>query len=156
MTFSEPGESNKDHPLLRRSERSSIRRARILKEVLGGVALKPVSNSSVTRVNYSEAVVQRFTWRGLYIPNSVWLVMIVVAALAISVSTAIRAREQARSAQISFDQTSERVKLMQVENQRIRERIKQLREDPRAAELAARDQLNYLRPNEVAVKLKGH
>jgi cell division protein FtsB len=117
--------------------------------------LKPVGNSSVTRVNYSDAVVQRFTWRGLYIPNYVWLVMIMIAALAISVSTAIRAREQARNAQMSYNQTAERVSLMQAENQRIRERIKQLREDPRAAELAARDQLNYLRPNEVAVKLKG-
>ena len=117
--------------------------------------MKPVGNSSVTRVNYSDAVVQRFTWRGLYIPNYVWLVMIMVAALAISVSTAIRAREQALNAQISYDQTAERVKQMQVANARIRERIKQLREDPRAAEIAAREQLNYLRPNEVAVKLKG-
>jgi cell division protein FtsB len=116
--------------------------------------LKPVGNSSVTRVNYSEAVVQRITWRGLYIPNSVWLVMIMVAALAISVSTALRSREQARNAQISYEQTADRVVQMQAENQRIRDRIKQLREDPRAAELAARDQLNYLRPNEVAVKLK--
>jgi len=116
--------------------------------------LKPVSNSTVTRVNYSEAVAQRFSWRGLYIPNYVWLVMIMVAALAISVSTAIRSREQARNAQLSYNQTAERVSQMQVENKRIRERIKQLREDPRAGELAAREQLNYLRPNEVAVKLK--
>ena len=116
--------------------------------------MKPVGNSTVTRVNYSEAVAQRFNWRGLYIPNYVWLVMVMVAALAISVSTAIRSREQARNAQLSYDQTAERVNQMQLANQRIRERIKQLREDPRAAELAARDQLNYLRPNEVAVKLK--
>lgn len=116
--------------------------------------MKPVGNSSVTRVNYSQAVAARITWRGLYIPNYVWLVMVMVAALAISVSTAVRSREQARSAQVSYEQTAERVKQMQLENQRIRDRIKQLREDPRAAELAAREQLNYLRPNEVAVKLK--
>lgn len=118
--------------------------------------MKPVGNSSVTRVSYSEAVAARITWRGLYIPNYIWLVMIMIAALAISVSTAIRSREQARNAQVSYDQTAERVKKMRLENQRIRERIKQLREDPRAAEQAAREQLNYLRPNEVAVKLKAN
>ncbi|MEP7270180.1 MAG: septum formation initiator family protein [Acidobacteriota bacterium] len=120
----------------------------------GGVALKPVGNSSVTRVNYSEAVAARITWRGLYIPNYVWLAMVMVAALAISASTALRSREQARNAEISYQQTAERVKQLQFDNQRIRERIKQLRDDPRAAEQAAREQLNYLRPNEVAVKLK--
>ncbi len=116
--------------------------------------MKPVGNSSVTRVNYAQAVAARTTWRGLYIPNYVWLVMIMVAAVAISVSTAIRSREQARNAEISYQQTAERVKQLQLDNQRIRERIKQLRDDPRAAEQAAREQLHYLRPNEVAVKLK--
>jgi len=116
--------------------------------------LKPVGNSSVTRVNYSQAVATRITWRGFYIPNYVWLVMIVVAAAAISASSAIRAREQARSAQASYQQTAERAKQMQVDNARIRERTKQLREDPRATEQAAREQLHYLRPNEVAVKLR--
>ncbi len=116
--------------------------------------MKPVVNSSVTRVNYSEAVAARITWRGLYIPNYAWLVMIMVAALAISVSTAISSREQARNAQLSNAQTAERVRQVQVENQRIRERIKQLREDPRAVEQAAREQLHYLGPNEVAVRLK--
>jgi cell division protein FtsB len=116
--------------------------------------LKPVGNSSVTRVNYSQAVATRISWRGFYIPNYVWLVMIVVAATAISASTAIRAREQARNAQISYQQTAERAKQMQIDNARIRERTKQLREDPRANEQAAREQLHYLRPNEVAVKLR--
>ena len=116
--------------------------------------MKPVGNSSITRVSYSDAAVQRFSWRGLYLPNYVWLVMIMIAALAISVSTALRAREQARNAQVSYAQTADRVAQMRAENERIRQRIKQLREDPRATEIAAREQLNYLRPNEVAVKLK--
>lgn len=116
--------------------------------------MKPVGNSSVTRINYAQAVAARTIWRGLYIPNYMWLMMIVVAAVAISISTAVRSREQARNAQISYQQTAERVKLMQIENARVRERIKQMREDPRVGELAAREQLHYLRPNEVAVKLK--
>ena len=123
-------------------------------DVSGGIALKPVGNSSVTRLTYSQAIAARFSWGGLHLPNYVCLVMIMIAAAAISISTAVRAREDARNAQLSFQQTSERVAQMRADNERIRARIKQLRDDPRAAEQAAREQLNYLRANEVAVKLK--
>lgn len=116
--------------------------------------MKPVGNSSVNRLTYSQAIAARFSWGGLHLPNYVCLVMIMIAAAAISISTAVRSREEARNAQHSLQQTSERVAQMRADNERIRARIKQLRDDPRAAEQAAREQLNYLRANEVAVKLK--
>lgn len=80
--------------------------------------------------------------------------MVIIAALAISVATALSAREQARTAQASFQQTAARVKQLQMENEQIRARVKQLRENPRATEQAVREQLNYLGQNEVAVKVR--
>lgn len=116
--------------------------------------MKPASNSSVSRLSYVEAAAIRISPGGLNIPGYVWLAMIVIAALAISISTAMRAREQARNAQASYQQTAERIRLMQAENERIRGHIKQLREDPRATEQAAREQLHYVAQNEVAVKVR--
>lgn len=116
--------------------------------------MKPASNSSVSRLSYVEAAAIRISPGGLNIPGYVWLAMIVIAALAISISTAVRAREQARNAQASYQQTAERIKLMQGENEQIRTYIKQLKEDPRATAQAAREQLHYVAPNEVAVKVR--
>ncbi len=112
------------------------------------------SNSSFSRVDYLEAAATRVTARGVSVPGHVWLAMIVIAALAISISTAMRAREQARSSQASYTQTAARVKQLQLENEQIRARVKQLRENPRATEQAAREQLHYVGQNEIAVKLR--
>lgn len=116
--------------------------------------MKPASNSSVSRLSYVEAAALRISPSGLSIPGYVWMAMIVIAALAISISTAMRAREQARNAQASYQQTAERMRLMQAENEQIRTHIKQLKDDPRATELAAREQLHYVAQNEVAVKVR--
>ena len=116
--------------------------------------MKLVGTSSVTRVNETQAATTRVAWGKLYIPTYVWLVMIVAAAIALSVATAVRAREQARQAQASYQQTAERVMQAQAENDAIRERIKRLQSDPRTQQEEARKQLNQLGPNEIAVKLK--
>lgn len=116
--------------------------------------MKPASNSSVSRFEYLEAAAIRVSPGRLNVPGYVWLAMIVIAALAISISTAVRSREQARNAQASFQQTSERIRLIQAENEQIRARVRQLRDDPRANEQVAREQLHYLSQNEVAVKVK--
>ena len=116
--------------------------------------MKPASNSSISRLNYVEAAAIRISPGLLNIPTYVWLAMIVIAALAISISTAMRAREQARNAQASYQQTAERISLIQAENEQIRARVKQLREDPRAIDQAAREKLHYVAPNEVPVKVR--
>ena len=116
--------------------------------------MKPASNSSVSRLSYVEAAAIRISPGGLNIPGYVWLAMIVISALAISVSTAMRAREQARNAQASYQQTSDRIRLVQSENEQLRARVKQLRDDPRATEQAARERLHYVAHNEVAVKVR--
>lgn len=116
--------------------------------------MKPFGNSSITRVTYAQAAATRINWRGLYVPSYVWLAMIVVAAVALSISTAMRAREQARQAQASYTQTAERVRQAQAENEAIRERIKRLQSDPRAQREEARMQMQYLGANEIAVKLR--
>ena len=116
--------------------------------------MKPASNSSFPRVDYLEAAATRVTARGLSVPGPVWLAMVIIAALAISVSTALRAREHAQTAQASYQQTAARVKQLQIENEQIRARVKQLRENPRANEQAVREQLKYVGQNEVAVKVR--
>ncbi len=116
--------------------------------------MKPASNSSFPRVDYLEAAATRVTARGLSVPGPVWLAMVIIAALAISVSTALRAREHAQTAQASYQQTAARVKQLQIENEQIRARVKQLRENPSANEQAVREQLKYVGQNEVAVKVR--
>ncbi|MCW5968837.1 MAG: septum formation initiator family protein [Blastocatellales bacterium] len=116
--------------------------------------MKPVGNSSVTRVTYTQAAAARISWGGLYIPSYVWLLMIIAAAAALSITTAMRAREQAQQAQASYAQTAERVRAVQAENEAIRARIKRLQSDPRVQREEARTHLNYLGANEVPVKLR--
>jgi cell division protein FtsB len=113
--------------------------------------LKPVVNSSLPKITYTQVSTARAAWWALKIPNYVWLAMIMAAAAALSLSTLAREREEVRRAQAAFTQAQGRVAQVQTANQRLKTEVKNLKNDPRAAERAAQERLNYVRPNEIVV-----
>lgn len=112
--------------------------------------MKQVVNSSLTKLNYDQVATAHAAW-ALKIPNYVWLAMILVAAAALSLTTVAREREEVRSARAAYAQTQERARQAQAQTERLRIEIKNLKENPRAAERVAQEQLNYVRPNEIII-----
>jgi len=116
--------------------------------------LKPVINSSFTKVDYNQIATARPAWWALKVPNFVWLAMIMMATAALSFSTLTREKAEARSAQTAYSQTQGRAQQTQAENERLTSEIKRLKGNSRASRQAVRDRLNYVRPNEIIVSIR--
>jgi hypothetical protein len=122
---------------------------------MGGSNLKRINNRSSARtisaINYGPAEVGQYFWWVPRIPNHVWLAMIVLAVMALSVSTLMRSREQEREARATYDYTRTRVENARERQRDMRERTGQIRNDPRVAAQVAQEQLHLLRVNEIVV-----
>ncbi len=117
--------------------------------------MKRVANSysarTISAVAYAPASGVRFFWWIPYLPNYVWLAMIILTVTALSVSTLMRSQEQEREAKASYSYTRTRVESAKSVNRQIREQTRQIRQNPLMAEQKAQDQLRLLRPNEIVV-----
>jgi cell division protein FtsB len=113
--------------------------------------LKPAVNSSFTKFNYGQVATVRAAWWALRIPNYVWLAMIITAAAALALNTIAREREEVRRAQTALAQTQGRAAQTQTVNQRLKDEIKGLKNDPRAIGRAAHERLNYVHQNEIVI-----
>lgn len=92
--------------------------------------------------------------RDLSIPSWVVFCMIMLATFAVCVTVTMRANAAMSGAESKYKQMSSEVQSIRDTNAALRERVEQLRKDPRAVEAAARERLNMVRPNEVVVPLK--
>lgn len=88
-----------------------------------------------------------------HVPNYVWLTMIILAALALSVASFLRAQETEREARLAHALVETRVADARLLNAQLKKQNQQLKQNPRVAERAAQEQLRVLRRNEVVVAL---
>jgi cell division protein FtsB len=88
-----------------------------------------------------------------HVPNYVWLTMIILAALALSVTSYLRAQEMEREAKLAHAFVETRVEDARALNAQLKKQNQQLKQNPRVAERAAQEQLRVLRRNEVVVAL---
>lgn len=88
-----------------------------------------------------------------HIPNYVWLAMIILTAMALSVTSYLRAQDMEREAKTTHSFVMTRVEDAKALNQQLKKQNQQLKQNPRVAERAAQEQLRVLRRNEVVVAL---
>jgi cell division protein FtsB len=88
-----------------------------------------------------------------HVPNYVWLTMIILAALALSVTSYLRAQEMEREAKLAHAFVETRVEDARALNAQLKKQNQKLKQNPRVAERAAQEQLRVLRRNEVVVAL---
>ena len=99
----------------------------------------------------SRAEVRR---RGGIIPSWVVFGMILLATLAVCVTVNMRTRAKFQIAQQQFSVMQSDVESLRNVNQSLKAEVEQLRNDPRAIELAARARLNMVRANEFVVPVE--
>ena len=92
--------------------------------------------------------------RDLTLPSWVVFCMIMLATFAVCVTVTMRANAAMTGAEMKYQQMSTEVQTIRDANAALRQRVEQLRKDPRTVEAAARERLNMVRPNEVVVPLK--
>lgn len=88
-----------------------------------------------------------------HIPNYVWLAMIILTAMALSVTSYLRAQDMEREAKAAHAFIETRVEDARALNAQLKKQTQQLKHNPRVAERAAQEQLRVLRRNEVVVAL---
>lgn len=88
-----------------------------------------------------------------HIPNYVWLAIIILTAMALSVTSYLRAQDMERDAKAAHSFVVTRVEDAKALNQQLKKQTQQLKQNPRMAERAAQEQLRVLRRNEVVVAL---
>lgn len=88
-----------------------------------------------------------------HVPNYVWLTMLILAALALSAASFLRAQEMEREAKLAHALVETRVADARLLNAQLKKQNQQLKQNPRVAERAAQEQLRVLRRNEVVVAL---
>ena len=120
-----------------------------MKRVVNSYAAK-----SVAAVSYAPEVVSRVFWWIPRIPNYAWLMMLILTASALSVSTLMNSWDQEREALSNYSYTQTRVESARGINQKIRQQTEQLKPNPRASELAAQERLRLVRHNEIVVAVK--
>lgn len=85
------------------------------------------------------------------IPDYVWLLMILLAAMLLGISTTLRASGQLATARNNFAVTDSRLTRAQAANLEIKDQTDLTRTNSRAAAKAAQEQLHYVKPNEIVI-----
>jgi cell division protein FtsB len=119
--------------------------------------LKPVINLYSAKIAYGQVAVRETSrpWiQALRMPNWVWLMMIFMAGAALALTTIARERTQLREAQARRAQATEQLSQTQAGNQKIRARVRSLKNDQRVYENTGQDRLNYVRPGEIVVAIR--
>lgn len=80
--------------------------------------------------------------------------MILLAAIALAVSTLRREQQEAQRAKANHAQTYQGVAQLRSENDRLKAEIMRLKRDRSLAEREAQRKLNYVRPGEVVVPIR--
>jgi hypothetical protein len=102
-------------------------------------------------LTYSSTSATGYFWWIPQIPNYVWLAMVILTVSALSLSTLVRSQGEEREAKASYSYVKTRVENAKGINRQIRERTKQIKNNPRAAAQAAQNQLHLVRRNEIVV-----
>jgi cell division protein FtsB len=125
--------------------------------------LKPAVNSFLTKTGAktgadtwtkapeTAAVGARALVRVLRLPSCVWLGMVILAMAALSVTSLVRGREAARTAQASLEMRRQQFEAVRAANVRLRSDVQNLKHNPQAAEREARQKLNYVAANEIVI-----
>jgi cell division protein FtsB len=117
--------------------------------------LKLVANSYSAKIAYGQVTatreVSRAWLQALRMPNWVWLAMIFLAASALALTTIARGRTQLRVATASSVQTEQRLAQTQTVNEKLKGKIRSVKNDSRAIQSLAQDRLNSVRANEIVV-----
>ena len=117
--------------------------------------MKLVANSYSAKISYGQVTATRETslaWlQTLRMPNWVWLAMIFLAASALALTTIARERTQLHSARTLHAQTEQRLAQAQAANEKLKGKIRTVKNDSRAVEKIAQERLNSVRANEIVV-----
>lgn len=102
-----------------------------------------------TQIN--PAIGARALWQAVQLPNYVWLGMVILAMAALSVTTLVRGREAARTAQVSYAARQQQLQAAESVNAQLRQEVGALKQNPNAIEREARRRLNYVAANEIVI-----
>ena len=118
--------------------------------------MKSAVNSYSAKATFSHAPAVGARVRELVptIPNHVWLAMVLLTALLLAFSSLARARGQVRQAQVNLNATQSRLQQEQDANAALKVQTNRVKTNRSAAEQIGREQLHYLRPNEIVVIAK--
>ena len=120
-----------------------------MKQVVNSYAAK-----SVIGVDYGRELLTQVRELVGQISSFGWLMMIILAVSALSFSTFVRSRAELREAQAALESSARRVESARGLNQDIRRQTEELRTNPRAGKLAAKERLRMVGRHEVVVAVK--
>lgn len=116
--------------------------------------MKQGFDSSSTKLYSAQLVVPRAAFETLRIPNYVWVVTALLALVLLAVAAVYREREGLRRAQTSYQFTQQKVEATQLNNELLRRELQALQHDKAVIARETQEKLNYVRPNEVIVRLR--
>jgi len=116
--------------------------------------LKQSLESSSTKFYPSQLVVPNQSLESLRIPTYVWVVTVLLALALLAGSALYRERDGLRQARTSYQYTEQKLQAAQLNNDLIRHDIQALKQDKGVMARAAQAKLNYVRPNEVVVRVR--
>jgi cell division protein FtsB len=116
--------------------------------------LKQGFDSSSTKLYSAQLVVPRAAFETLRIPTYVWVVTTLLALVLLVVAAMYREREGLRRAQASHQFTQQKVEASQLNNEMLRRDVQDLQRDKDLIARQAQEKLNYVRPNEVIIRVR--
>ncbi len=116
--------------------------------------MKQGFDSSSTKLYSAQLVVPRAAFETLRIPTYVWVVTALLALALLVVAAVYREREGLRRVQASYQFTQQKVEASQLNNEMLRREVQALQQDKEVIARQAQEKLNYIRPNEVIVRLR--
>lgn len=116
--------------------------------------MKPSFDSSSTKLYPSQLVVPHASLKAIRIPTYVWVVMTILALTLLAVAAIYRERDGLRQARNAYQFTQQKWESTQFNNNVLRHSIHSLQPGKEVATRTAQAKLNYVRPNEVVVKVR--
>lgn len=92
--------------------------------------------------------------RGGLIPSWVVFGMIILSAFALCVTVNMRTHAERISSAAQYEKVSSDVDRLRRANAALESEVRDLKSNPRAIEMAARERLNMVRPNEIIVPIR--
>lgn len=120
-----------------------------MRQVVNSYAVK-----SVAGADYGREVLGWWRGIGVLVPNLAWLLMIGLAALALSLSTLTRNLSEYEEATARRSRTAGEVESVRQVNESIRRQTEELRRDPEAGRHAAKQRLRLVDRNEVVIAVR--
>jgi hypothetical protein len=121
-----------------------------LRQVVNSYAVRPAAVGDY----YGLDLLVRWREVAALVPNLAWLTMIILAILALSLSTLVRSRNAYNEAVSRKARTADKVAQVRQENQSLRRQTDELKRDPKVGRLAAEQRLRLVGRNEAVIAVR--